>query len=351
MANKEFMGFLSEKHYLSDILVAQSKSDLQLLAEILNIKGYKKLKIDDLKMAIYKTLRDPQIMADYLKYFPYETRKVFSKEESYIPFQLGPNPYEEIVEHLYLSPITDEDNWYLVIPEEIKDTYKKAVSMGLLPSKDDIYSLLRICLAGATHIYGMCTMEHFCNLVKELTGLDVDSDYVIDFCESLKAYPNLANFVATDEYVCDINLFEEGYDEFLKVQNNTKDYYMPTLEELTFISEYNHIPFNIHANAVKNFLTERGYIDEEFKAIVAVALLQNLITTGFDPDEAIGEILTEYINEDLFNRLILSEAFFKRYEVFVNSTRIAFFKGHTPEEVFGGEKSGNVVQFPSGEKN
>lgn len=188
-------------------------------------------------------------------------------------------------------------------------------------------------------------------MVKELTGLDVDSDYVIDFCESLKAYPNLANFVATDEYVCDINLFEEGYDEFLKVQNNTKDYYMPTLEELTFISEYNHIPFNIHANAVKNFLTERGYIDEEFKAIVAVALLQNLITTGFDPDEAIGEILKEYINEDLFNRLILSEAFFKRYEAFVNSTRIAFFKGHTPEEVFGGEKSGNVVQFPSGEKN
>lgn len=352
----EFLEFVNEKHYLNEILLAQEKSDLQMLAEVLDIKKYKKLDDEGLRDVLYDALTDAHRFADYLKYFPYETRRVFTIDKTSISLDFAENPYEQLAYHLYLSPVTDEEDWFLLIPEEIKETYREAIEQGLLADKDDIYSLLRICLAGATHLYGICTMEHFCKLVKDLTGLDVDADFVIDYCDELKAYPNLSDFIATYEYVCDVNLFKQGYEEFLEVQDATENYYIPTLDELTYITNFNYMPFNINANALKDFLLRKGYIDEGYLATIAVVSLQTLLTAGADPAEIIPEVFSNFMDEESFNRLIESDGFLNKYDALVNSTHIAVFKGHTPAEVLSdmdstmdfieGAKLDNIIEFP-----
>ncbi len=353
----DFLEFVNDEHYLNEILLAQEKSDLQMLAEVLDIKGYKKLDDEGLRDVLYDTLTDAHRFADYLKYFPYETRRVFASDKTNVSFNFAEDPYEQLAYRLYLSPVTNDDSWFLLIPEEIKETYREAIEQGLLADEDDIYSLLRICLAGATHLYGMCTMEHFCKLVKELTGLDVDADFVIDYCDELKAYPNLSDFIATYEYVCDINLFKQGYEEFLEIQDKTKSYYMPTLDELTYITNFNYMPFNINANALKDFLLRKGYIDEGYLATIAIASLQTLLTTGADPAEILPEVFSNFMDELSFNRLIESEGFLNKYDALVNSTHIAVFKGHTPIEVINDVDSAmefideaeldNIIEFPS----
>lgn len=357
MIDMDFLEFVNDKHYLNEILFAQDKSDLQMLAEVLDIKGYKKLNDEGLRDALYDALTDVHRFADYLKYFPYETRRVFASEKSNVAFNFAKDPYEQFAFRLYLSPVTDEENWFLLIPEEIKETYREAIEQGLLADEDNIYSLLRICLAGATHIYGMCTMDHFCKLVKELTGLDVDADFVIDYCDELKAYPNLSDFIATYEYVCDLNLFKQGYTEFLEIQDKTENYYMPTLDELTHITNFNYMPFNINANALKDFLLRKGYVEEEFLATIAVATLQSLLTTGADPADILPEVFSNFMEEETFNRLIESDGFLNKYDALVNSTHIAIFKGHTPNDIFSDMDNAmdfieeadldNVIEFPS----
>ncbi len=311
---------------LADVLTDLKKDELMMIAKEHNFSGYQELKKKELIEWLKNHLLETGHMKDVLLQASKEEIIFFERAMEDNGIYLT---YAIVNLSLLLTSygVFREDLDFYMVPEEVKETYKKIMTPELRKTMDDKWNFMIWCEA-FTYLYGVISLEKFTEIYNSYEHQNFSIDEIerrirrqieIEGCYAL-----------ADGYFMDEMLWEEDqYLDMLEEQGNLP-YYMPKdKDEFWSYGEKDCQLPNEEMLPFINYLEEAGHMNSE-EAIMLFCYMQEEIRMGAEHMELPGLL------EEAGVKLKTQKARNKAMEMlrdFWGNVRKQQFRGHTWKEV------------------
>ena len=331
-------------HKHQDILAFRRITDLRRLGKLMRVKYYGKLPKEDLIREITIAMSDPKMLQLFLD----------GLDKTGWGFFLNTIAQETLkIDYLFLDfymtaqimglmqSFYHDNQLFVVVPDEVKQTFKVLESNGYVAVKDFHDDLTDEAIA-AVNLYGVISQADFVNLFNNhhdrQTQIDEMFSILVQEVRREIGFCFWGNYLVDDE-------FEE--DDFKHVKDLLKERkhkprYNPPFEEFIKYADWDYYEFTPQMEALQHYIME--WIDDPDDIMDLLDQIHDFCTVEAVPGEYI-DLLTEagvvFDGADQVYRVM---------QLIVdvqNNTRLWRNHGHTPNELAKTTGHAKIIPFPS----
>ncbi len=316
---------------LSEILSLKKIYKLKKICKLLSIKGYSKMeKQKIIENIVSKMMKNFEFFKDVLYTLDDNEWNVFKSAVCKKHLINNKVPYTffiKIQSMGFLEVFYDEDNQYIVIPEEVKSLYEKINDEDFKHEKELLNNLNKYARA-ATAIYGYINKDDFIEIFNRQNGYEINAQYL---------EKNLSKFIVIDSgylfwenYI--VNSVLEGYEStYVEFQNReiiNKPKFHATNEQYLNYSKFNYYEDESEVKKIKDFLFENLKLENS---------IINLIISKMYYLTVMGATIIEIVN--IFDGYFINLSSKKFNEIvnlvsdMMNTTRLWINNGYTNLEL------------------
>lgn len=318
---------------LNEIMRGLNKTRISALAKVYNISGRSKMKKDELAQALQEQMTNPAILRSALLILDAEEWAVFESVNAspYVQDNFVPYGYYHLLMELGLVFTYFNDNkLYLVMPDEIKNTFKQ-VNTNEFKQARSRQSLVLEYIEALTNLYGVYTSDKLLEIfndqnVSEPLSMQELNDYLEHFLSRQQ------KFALESGYLVDSGLAyddEEGELEQLLQKIQGKTYYVPDKAELLKYADDSYFEITPQLTELGNYVLTHMSDDAEM-----VEYLIDDVQFAASLELPMQELLYEFEKRNLiFANKKQAEQVVKLIKDVCNHTRLWSNCGHTPIEL------------------
>lgn len=317
---------------LTEIMGGLNKTRLSALAKVYNISGRSKMKKDELILALQEQITSPAMMTSALLMLDSEEWAVFEAayaspyiQDNFIPYGY----YHLLMELGFVFTYFNENKLYLVMPEEVKHTFKQ-IDTNTFKQTRSRHSLVLEYIEALTNLYGVYTPDKLLEIfnaqnASEPLSLPELNDYLEHFLSRQQKFVLESGYLINEGLAYD----EEGELERLLQRIQGKPYYVPDKAELLKYADDSYFEITPQLTALGNYVLAHMSDNTEM-----VEYLVDDIQLAASLEVSIQELLYEFERRNLtfVNKKQAEQVVALIIDVH-NHTRLWSNCGHTPNEL------------------
>lgn len=338
---------------LKEILGGLTKTRLSALARAYQVPGRSKMKQGELAAALLDVMTRPEVMEAYLQLLDKEEYEMFG-ELNQAPFIQ--NNYVIYGHYAYLLELGlvfsyfQEGKVYLVMPEEIKETYGRLSAGGVFLEEQKWRRLIMDYVEAASNLYGICTLDKLAEIINAHQGTGfIARDELEEAVQYSLVRQQKFDYVAEEDAIVNITLLGEDEDgnedaenwrDLLK-QTAGKPHYVPDQEEFLRYADDMYFEMTPQLTALKVFVLKHLSNNEEL-----VDSLIDDIQLAISMEQPMQEVIHEFDRRGIvFEDMKQVERIVELLTAIHNTTRRWSNCGHTPNELgaLRGNSSGGAA--------
>ncbi|RAP74723.1 YecA family protein [Paenibacillus montanisoli] len=333
---------------LKEILLRLTKDRLNFIAAGCALSGRSKLKKQELADALYERITDEkEVRAAFLTAEPQEWAFVNRLLEA--PYvqddEVFPDAYLFLMDKGLVYSFMEQDKLYYVIPEEIKDIYRKLDRHAFHEERGYSQLVLQY-IEAAVSLYGICPVQKLIEIYNAQNGDGLTEEAFGAICASVAE--KVRTWEVKDGYLFSDSLNGESVDEFGAFLESVKDkpYYIPPKEELLQYADIDYFEMTPQLEALKRYIMQSlGKVEQLADAIV------DDVQLACSMEEPLDALIGEFDRRGIrLSQKQLKELQPLIYNVYAH-TRTWANRGFTPAELNPQPKPAapkdNVVLFPA----
>jgi hypothetical protein len=316
---------------LADILGGKTVPVLRELAKLYKVQGYSNMNKQLLIKALIPKMTDDKIMPEYLMLLEEHEWKLFKQTagvKSLIPDNFFVENYMMLLKSGMMELYYYDYNFYCVVPNEIKEIYKRLDTSGFTAEKEHSDLLHSYAMASA-HLYGVISQDDFVDLFNSQNERKTNIDEV--FAVLIKYIYLEYGYVFWDEYIVNDDFEQNDYKD---VENcvkaaNCHPRYTPSKEQLLKYADWDYFEETTYTKKVSEYIN--GYLSDD--PDVTDEIIEKMVYASFADIkfQVLFDVLEEYKIE--FNNQQQAERFTPLLVNMYNNSRKWSNSGHTPMEL------------------
>lgn len=316
---------------LKDILDDYDKDSLVKICKIHGLRGYTKFRKAELTEFLARELLSREVFCRFATFLQDEEIELLDqgpeKAGGYV--QEWPVPIAYLVVFGYAGGVSFE---HALIPADVWEAYLSYCDKTWKKERSKIWERLSI-MDGAAMLYGVCPIEVFQQVYEKAVGEKITELEILHFCDEVPAFRKSFQLKERDLVWNEIN-HEETVQE-LKMHQRGKEFYLPTLREVSTLGEKGYLPFDKHMLKLQNYL-EKELQEEPEDAEYYCRAIQQDIRAGGEMEEILDALFDEGVmeeddlTEDLLE-LIRNAALHTRMIALLGFTGIEDIRKNQPE--------------------
>lgn len=319
---------------LRETLGGLNKTRISSLARTYNISGRSKMKKDELVLALLEQITNPAIMESALLILDTEEwamlESVYASpfvQDNFVPYGF----YHLLLDLGLVYTFFDNNKLYMVMPEEVKDTFKQVNTDTFKQAHSRQFLVLEYVQA-LTNLYGVFTLDQLLAIYNEQNASDPLSEqeltaYVEQFLSRQQKFVMESGYLMYGGLAAEES--DEGELERLLEQIQDKPHYVPDKNELLKYADDGYFEITSQLEEMKKYILAHLTNDVE----LADYLIDD-IQFACSMELPIQQVINEFERRNL----VFKDA--KQVEQVVhlltevrNNTRIWSNCGHTPSEL------------------
>lgn len=325
---------------LADIFRDYSKADLVDIARVKGLKKAAACKKEELIQKLTAHMCKPEVMEAYFLCMQDDEITVLEKaiKKQGLYTEEDSVLLSGLYEAAYIG-MMENDN--VLIPQEVAQQYQ-AFSGETFTQKRKTRSFIVSCLKAACLLYGIAPIDR----IWKMAGVNPEFSLTPDeLREEIDAIPgDISPVVMVNDCVYKTEFFPDDRG-LLKAQED-KEFYIPTLKELTDLGSMDNLPDSSQLKRLKYFMTTRMGVKGDV-AEHAGLLIQTSICSGCKMQE-VSDIL-EYFGITAANRKQAEELIMLLKDLW-NNTRMVVNRGFTPNELAQHQNAAQNVMASGGQE-
>jgi acylphosphatase len=309
--------------HVEDYLKEYTVEDLKQVAKTVGVKGFSKLKKDELIEAVVELQKLPETASYAYQYIDGDS---FKSLQSAVKGDAESFTLEEVF-GLYIMGYAFEDEQDVgtfFISETIKKLYSGADTKDNYENRLEIQRWLNLVRA-SLHLYGIVSFEQVVHLFKKYYDETVTSEEVVSFLRKAP-YDITINLDEEELVIEDMN--DEQYLMIKKLQGG-RPYYEPEFAKFIKFSQPNYIDESSYHQELKEFVEERLTSEGEDSYSAYIELLQYILQ-GSDRSEVIQYLSDRGVE---FKSQEEEKAFFDNISGIVKNIRHFKYRGFKESEL------------------
>lgn len=320
-------------------LVNYNMEQLKKIAKTREIRGFSKLKKQELINRIRECILDKDNMYKFFKVLPKKEFNIFKKAMN----------EEYILEDDFL--ILEENGYVYVsndglvnVSEEIKDAFNNMETKEFKLERDRYELVCSYCDA-AINLYGICSDEKIIEIINNQNNFNMDIEELKEVLDSSYLDIDYSNGFIFEK------LFAFGTESFLLTEylknllnkQGDKPYYVPEKNEFIKYEDVSYFEKNKEYENLYDYFYEKRNCEEELAEMICNYIHENC-TRGINIDELFKKIYTLGIT---FNNEKEVKECFDLIIQLNNNTRMKENRGYTPAEIGRLNSTGDTKQEDS----
>jgi hypothetical protein len=302
------------------------------------MKGYSKLKIDELRDRLAEHMLTPEVIRARLRLLSDE--QVALVRQAAANNGVFDNSRPETVDDVNIicttkyAVVTSEDT-RLIIPDDAREPIMAVLDDEQFNQDRLQTEWLIECLDVTPYIYGICTLKQVADIYNNRPGMSADYDEIIEMVHNLPENWYLPS-VDGDE-VSDPGRSDDDLRHIRSMQKSREDYYIPEYDEIHDIVRHSYISKAPEYAALSDLLKSKGFASD--RADFTMRKLFECFSAGFEISDGIDVIDSENCGVNAtFDEKELSA---KVAAVYLNTPQL-FMKGHKLAEGAANNSSSSV---------
>lgn len=323
---------------LKELLHRHTITDLRNLAGMLEIKNYSKLKKDEMIAVIINEIVRTEKLENVFSILPDKDFKLFNDILDKDYFITDENIFQNIfILSAHIFMVFDfEEEYYCVIPREIKEAYKTFANESFLEKRKAIQNLSKYARA-AVNLYGIIKTEDFTDIFNSYNNSKKDCENTEKGLDMLSL--NGEQYGILNGYLIHGSLYDStevsDFVKHLEDLKKNKPYYIPSDEEFIRYENPDYYEETAEVKKFKEHLKKNGFKDAEELEEVILEIMWSM-KNGLDKPLDFIRILTE-TGFEFKSQSMAKKAIESAMEMYSN-TRIWINNGYTPNEMGNIEK-------------
>lgn len=308
---------------LKDILDEYDKDSLVKICKIHGLRGYTKYRKAELKEFLARELMSREVFCRFATFLQDEEIALLDQgtEKGGGRVQEWPVPITYLVVSGYAGGVSLE---HVLIPGDVWDTYLNYCDATWKKERSKIWECLNI-MNGAAMLYGVCPIEVFQKVYEKAVGKKITEQEVVRFCDEVPPYKRSFQLKERELVWNEVN-HEEVVQE-MKMYQQGKEFYLPTLQEVRTLGERGYLPFDKHMLKLQNYL-RKELREESEDAEYYCKEIQQHIRIG----EGMEEVLDVLFDEGVMDEDDLTEDLLELLRNVIFHTRMIALMGFTCKE-------------------
>lgn len=327
-----------------EILECRGITELRRLGKLLKVKYYGKLSKQELIPRIVEAINRPavlRILLNKLKRteWAFLIKAIAQKKISDKLFLI--ECYASAQQMGILQSFYHDNKLCLVVPNEIKDTFKQLEESGYVEEKYFRLNIIEFATA-AINLYGVISQDNFVALYNSRNERQTNIDEVFSILVE-EVYDNIG-FCFWDEYIVEDSFEEddfEGVKELLAEQKG-KPRYVPPVDEFMRYSDWDYFEFTPQLKVLQRQLNL--FNDNPDEVLVLLEMIHD-----YCAEEAKPQIYLDFLAAAGVIFKDKNEVY-EMLQILVdvqNNTRLWRNNGHTPNELIQLFGKSKIIPFPA----
>ncbi|MWC30769.1 Rho termination factor N-terminal domain-containing protein [Paenibacillus sp. MMS18-CY102] len=331
------------KARLKDILQLLTKDRLNEIAANRDLSGRSKMKKQELVDALFEHNRNFHGLENIMLVANDEEWSLFNELVD-VPYlqndNVSPKLYFYWMNRGLMFSFYHEDKLLFLVPEEIKEWYRKQALTSLLPVRDRCQQVNKY-LNAAANLYGACKLEAVFGIMVHDHGLPLSEEQFVADCQ-LAASRQQGWYLDKELLISDY-FQQENLDELKTLTENAenKPYYKPAPEEFLKYSDSGYFEMTPQLRSLETYVGQHLCKDKQM-----VAYLIDDVQLACSMEEPLGVVMNEFERRDIhFQNKEQIHSILSLVTAVHNHTRIWSNCGHTPAELglIRDQTGGNVI--------
>ena len=327
-----------------EILECRGITELRRLGKLLEVKYYGKLSKQELIPKVVEAINRPavlRILFNKLKRTEWEflLNAIAQKEVSDELFLI--ECYASAQQMGILQLFYHDNKLCLVVPNEIKATYKQLEKSGYVGEKDFRLNVIGFAVA-AINLYGVISQDDFMALYNSRNERQTSIDEAFSIldeqvCDSI-------GFCFWDEYLVEDSFEEDDFEgvKGLAAEQKGKPRYFPTIEKFMQYSDWDYFEFTRPLEVLQCYLRRFNNDPDE-----VVVLLERI--HDYCAEEAKPQVFLDFLDASGVTFKDKNEIY-EMLQILMdvqNNTRLWRNNGHTPNELIQLFGKSKIIPIPA----
>lgn len=249
---------------IRELLAKKKVADLRELAKASGLKGYSKLKKDDLTSLIEEAIINEEYVQKVVFFANNRELALFDKKlTENVPFM-----EDDLINYLYLyknkfyfvNEENEEENEFL-IPDDLVEVYKKVFTKEF-KQKRDRFQLVSDYITASANMYGLVTMEQVIKTFNEQNKTQVTEEEILKVYNLISDVKQIFYKLVDGKFVHEAVLEENGIG-ILESKQGTKPYYVPAKDVYLCYAREEFFERSMAFEALVAYLEHNVVEDEE----------------------------------------------------------------------------------------
>lgn len=280
---------------LAEIYQDYKKTELTELAKIHELGGYSKFKKTELIDFLVSNLLDRDVMCRCFTFLSDETLEIIKKFSDHANYGLASEEEIETAIPLIEGGYAGSHGFDIIVPKDVAEACKRNCDGEWKKLRREALELLYY-LNGAAELYGICPIEKALEIYLKYTGKKIEELAVYDFCESVPVSER--SFFIEGNCLVHMIFEDEDERERLEREQQGKEFYMPTKNEMVTLGKEGYLPFDESMKSLEAFLNIY-WGDAPGIASGLCKYVQHLIRMGISQEEVWDDLEEKGILEEL----------------------------------------------------
>jgi len=315
---------------ISKMLSEKNVTSLKKIAKHCKLKGYSKMKKEELEGSLAAFLCENERLAETLYFLDNKKWKLFLSllSEEYLELDHNMEKHYITMENMGIIHKFSHDKFqYVAIPSEIKASYNNMMNMDFENKKQRL-SLLNDYTNASMALYGLVKVEELIELFNKQNGKSTNSEELKLVIGKFSS--NGAEYCIYNDYIVSRAFEENDFQDVERFADiiYANPRYNPDRTEFLKYSDYDYYEVTLQIIDLKKYLVEKMNI-ETFVAQIIVDEIHHLSAVQGKPQEFV----------DIFNKYKIITKEEQVYELMnlvfevSNNTRIVGNHGYTQNEI------------------
>ena len=322
---------------IRDLLAKKKVAELRELAKAIGLKGYSKLKKDDLTSLIIDAIVNEEYVQKVVFFANNRELELFERKlKEEVPFV-----EEDLLKYLYLfkslfyfvNEENEEENEF-IIPQEIKELYNRVFTKEF-KAKRDRFQLVSDYITAGANLYGMVPVEQVIKTFNEQNKVATNEEEILKVYNLISGVKQIFYKLVDGQFVHEAVLEENGVS-ILASKQGDKPYYVPAKDIMINYASEEYFERSKAFEALVVFLEH--IIDDEVLAEKICTEIQYVYCFGEELAQGIT-ILEDYdVTMDEEQLKVVIDLLVNVY----NNSRFWENRGFSPEEMNAMENGQSV---------
>ena len=324
---------------LKELFQRHTITELRELAEMTGLKNYSKMKKDELISEIVNEFVKSEKLENIFSVLPEKDFVLFNDMITKDFFIIDESIFQNIFvlsAHIFIV-FEFENEYYCVIPKEIKEAYKSFNAESFLEKRQKVQKLSAYAKS-AVNLYGIIKIEDFADIYNRYNNSNKDCENCEDFKDTEKILDIISLsgevYGILDGYLIHGSLYDSpevgNVVKHLASMKKNKPYYIPSKEDFLQYENPDYYEETPKTKEFKEHLRKNGLKDEEALTEVFLEIvwsIKNGLGNPLDFIRILNETGFEFKSQNMAKKAM--EFAMDMY----GNTRMWSNNGHTPNEM------------------